>query len=78
MTTEKRKPHDVRHGDVLQDPRSGRWITVTRIVNGSVEVSGKAGTERTHSSAETLTFYGDGRLDEEVTVAADAVVNVRI
>ena len=78
MTTEKRAPHDVRHGDVLQDPRSGRWITVTRIVNGSVEVSEKAGTQRTHDSTETLTFYGDGRLDEEVTVAAAAVVNVRI
>jgi hypothetical protein len=42
----------VRHGDVIQDPDSGKWITVTRIVNGNVKATDIRGDE-------TVTLHGE-------------------
>ncbi|CAN5536525.1 hypothetical protein BH11ACT7_BH11ACT7_12680 [soil metagenome] len=78
MSIDEVAPHDIRHGDVIQDPRSGHWITVTRIVTGRIGLSEKSGTERKHDAANTVTFYGDGRLDEEVTVYGDVTVSRKL
>ena len=58
----------VRHRDVVQDPDSGKWITVTRIVNGNVKATGIGGDETVTSAEQIWTFYGDERLDETVTL----------
>jgi hypothetical protein len=58
----------VRHSDVIQDPDSGKWITVTRIVNGNVKATDIRGDETVTSAEQIWTFYGDERLDETVTL----------
>ena len=60
---------DIKHGDVVQDPKSGKWLTVTRIVAGDVAVDGRV-------SERFLAFYGDERLDEQIVFDdPDGMVN---
>ena len=59
----------VGHGDLVQDPDTGRWLTVTRIVSGTVTVDGGGPPS---GAADELagpfwSFYGDERLDEVAT-----------
>ena len=75
--TEHVPPHRVRHGDVIQNPDTSRWLTVTRVIHGGVTVSEGRGNQRRERSTPLWTFRGDDRLDEEITVASDDVLIVR-
>ncbi|CAN5405034.1 hypothetical protein BH09ACT8_BH09ACT8_46690 [soil metagenome] len=60
---------DVAYGDVVQDPKSGKWLTVTRIVAGDVTVDGRP-------NGKYLAFYGDERLNEQIVFDdPDGMVN---
>jgi hypothetical protein len=72
VKTEQIPPSDVAHGDVIQDPISGGWLTVTRIVDDNVTVDGVA-------TAKYLAFYGDERVNEQIVLDDPSVlINRRI
>jgi hypothetical protein len=66
---ERLHPREVAVGDVIQDPEGGGWITVTRIVSGSVTAS----DDSQRVSIPLWSFYGDERLDEAITLYSDDV-----
>ncbi|MET0450860.1 MAG: hypothetical protein ABW137_03395 [Mycobacterium sp.] len=64
----------IGHGDVIQDPGNGKWITVTRVVSGTVRVTSE---QPISAAAEDVagpfwSFYGDERLDEVITLRGEA------
>lgn len=75
--TEHVLPHRVRHGDVIQNPDTSQWLTVTRVIHDDVKVSEGRGDQRRERSTPLWTFRGDDRLDEEITVTSDDVLIVR-
>ncbi|MGK2881914.1 MAG: hypothetical protein ACSLE6_14345 [Mycobacterium sp.] len=77
--TERVAPRLVRHGDVIQDPDSAQWLTVTRVIHDEVRVAEQRGYYRQEGSAPLWTFRGDDRLQEEITFHSDdAVVTRRV
>ncbi|CAN5703806.1 hypothetical protein BH09ACT7_BH09ACT7_01870 [soil metagenome] len=54
---------EVAHGDVVQDPKSGKWITVARIVDEKISVQDAVDGDAT---SRYVAFYGDERLDEQI------------
>lgn len=58
----------IRTGDIVEDPGSGRWITVSRVVDGQVRAS-EHDTYTDESVTQSFwSIYGDERLDEVITV----------
>jgi hypothetical protein len=58
----------VRHRDVMQNPETGRWFTVTRIVSGELKAEEDTGTEVQQAAEHVWSFYGDERREESVTL----------
>ena len=50
---------EIREGDMLQDPRSGRWIKVTQTADSKTPGSDKSDGE-TPVIEEYRVYYGDG------------------
>jgi hypothetical protein len=46
----------IREGDMLQDPRSGKWIKVTQTADSKMRVT----DGETTASEEYRVYYGDG------------------
>ena len=44
---------EIREGDMLQDPRSGKWIKVEQTADSKMRVTGEA-------TEEYRVYYGDG------------------
>jgi hypothetical protein len=72
-TTERVHPRDIRDRDVIQDPDSGDWITVTRIVSGTLKATELDAHDTQEASTALWSFYGDERLNEVITVYSDEV-----
>jgi hypothetical protein len=67
---------EVRHGDVVQDPGSGKWLTVTRIVDSDVKVQDEVTPEVV---SEYIAFYGDERLNEQIVLdGPDRLISRRV
>jgi hypothetical protein len=47
---------EIREGDMLQDPRSGKWIKVTQTADSKMRVT----DGETTASEEYRVYYGDG------------------
>jgi hypothetical protein len=63
MTTEQVPLAEIAHGDVVQDAKTGKWITVARIVDDEISVEDRA-AEGEATRGRYVAFYGDERLDE--------------
>ena len=50
---------EIREGDMLQDPRSGRWIKVTQTADSKIPGTDKSDGE-TPVIEEYRVYYGDG------------------
>ena len=50
---------EIREGDMLQDPRSGRWIKVTQTADSKIPGTDKSDGE-TSVIEEYRVYYGDG------------------
>ena len=53
--TERVLLSEIREGDMLQDPRSGKWIKVTYTADGTISVTCKYSDEEHYR-----VYYGDG------------------
>ncbi len=53
--TERVLLSEIREGDMLQDPRSGKWIKVTHTADGTISVTCKYSDEEHYR-----VYYGDG------------------
>ncbi len=51
---------EIREGDMLQDPRSGRWIKVTHTDDGAMSVTQKCADQERTVIEEYRVYYGDG------------------
>ena len=51
---------EIREGDMLQDPRSGRWIKVAQTADSKMRVTGEGSGEDTTAVEEYRVYYGDG------------------
>jgi hypothetical protein len=51
---------EIREGDMLQDPRSGRWIKITQTADGKTPGADKCSDGETPVVEEYRVYYGDG------------------
>jgi hypothetical protein len=51
---------EIREGDMLQDPRSGRWIKVTQTADSKRRDTDKCSDEETPVIEDYRVYYGDG------------------
>jgi hypothetical protein len=51
---------EIREGDMLQDPRSGRWIKITRTADDSMSVATNHSDGDGTVLEEYRVYYGDG------------------
>jgi hypothetical protein len=51
---------DIREGDMLQDPRTGRWIKVTQTADSKPRVRDEGLDGETAAIEEYRVYYGDG------------------
>ena len=51
---------EIREGDMLQDPRSGKWIKVTQTRDNKMRVSDKGSDGDAAAIEEYRVYYGDG------------------
>jgi hypothetical protein len=51
---------EIREGDMLQDPRSGRWIKVTQTADSKIPDTDKCSDGETPVIGEYRVYYGDG------------------
>ena len=51
---------EIREGDMLQDPKSGNWIKVTRTADGTMSVTHKHSDEDSTAIEPYRVYYGDG------------------
>jgi hypothetical protein len=51
---------EIREGDMLQDPRSGRWIKVTQTADTEMRNPGKCPDGGTPVIEQYRVYYGDG------------------
>ncbi|MET0699647.1 MAG: hypothetical protein ABWY93_08275 [Mycobacterium sp.] len=56
---------ELAHGDIVQDPKTGKWITVARIVDDRVSVEDRT-ADTPAASGRYFAIYGDERLDEQI------------
>jgi hypothetical protein len=64
--TERVPLADIQGGDTVQDPKSGRWFTVTRTADGTTSVTHKhSDGDRTVIKGYRV-YYGDERQGEHV------------
>lgn len=75
--TEQVTPDQIGHGDVIHDPDSAQWLTVTRVIHGEVKVTQSDGYQRSAAETPLWTFIGDERLDEQISVHADDALIMR-
>ena len=50
----------IREGDMLQDPKSGNWIKVTRTAEGTIGVTHTYSAEDSTAIEPYRVYYGDG------------------
>ncbi|MDT5203226.1 MAG: hypothetical protein QOH34_4748 [Mycobacterium sp.] len=50
----------IREGDMLQDPRSGKWIKVTQTADSKMRVTDDGSDGATAAIEEYRVYYGDG------------------
>jgi hypothetical protein len=55
---------EIQEGDMLQDPRSGNWIKVTRTTDGTTSATDNCSDEDRTVIEPYRVYYGDG--DEEI------------
>jgi hypothetical protein len=51
---------EIREGDMLQDPRSGRWIKVTQTADSNMRDTDMCSDGETPVIEEYRVYYGDG------------------
>ena len=51
---------EIREGDMLQDPRSGRWIKITRTSDDNMSVTNKRSEGDSTVLEGYRVYYGDG------------------
>ncbi|HME75393.1 MAG TPA: hypothetical protein VKI00_06975 [Mycobacterium sp.] len=51
---------EIREGDMLQDPRSGKWIKVTQTADSEMRGTDKGSDGETPVIEEYRVYYGDG------------------
>jgi hypothetical protein len=51
---------EIREGDMLQDPKSGNWIKVTRTGDDAVSVAPEQSEQESTAVEEYRVYYGDG------------------
>jgi hypothetical protein len=51
---------EIREGDMLQDPRSGRWIKVAQTADSKMRVTGEGSGGDATAVEEYRVYYGDG------------------
>ena len=51
---------EIREGDMLQDPGSGRWIKITQTADSEMRDPDKCSDGGTPVIAEYRVYYGDG------------------
>ncbi len=51
---------EIREGDMLQDPRSGRWIKVTQTADSKMRDADKCSDGETPVIEAYRVYYGDG------------------
>ena len=51
---------EIREGDMLQDPRSGKWIKVAQTADSKMGVTGEGSAGDTTAVEEYRVYYGDG------------------
>lgn len=57
---------EIQEGDTIQDPKSGRWFTVTRTADGTTSVThNDSDGERTVIERYRV-YYGDERQGEQI------------
>ena len=54
---------EIREGDMLQDPRSGKWIKVAQTADSKMRVTGEDSGGDTTPVEEYRVYYGDGGED---------------
>jgi hypothetical protein len=51
---------EIREGDMLQDPRSGRWIKVTQTADSEIRGTDKCSDGEAPVIEKSRVYYGDG------------------
>jgi hypothetical protein len=51
---------EIREGDMLQDPRSGKWIKVAQTADNKTPVANERPEGKTAPTEEYRVYYGDG------------------
>ncbi|WP_343572293.1 hypothetical protein [Mycobacterium sp.] len=51
---------EIREGDMLQDPRTGRWIKVIRTTDSRTRGANEVSDKETTATEEYRVYYGDG------------------
>ena len=51
---------EIREGDMLQDPRSGKWIKVAQTADSKTSVADERPEGETTPAEEYRVYYGDG------------------
>jgi hypothetical protein len=51
---------EIREGDMLQDPRSGKWIKVAQTADSKMRVADGGSDGETSAIEEYRVYYGDG------------------
>jgi hypothetical protein len=57
---EKVSLSEIREGDMLQDPKSGKWMKVTNTADGAMGVTHKHSDEDGRVIEPHRVYYGDG------------------
>ena len=58
--TEQIPLSEIREGDMLQDPRSGKWIKITQTSDDNVSVTHECSDRETTAIEAYRVYYGDG------------------
>jgi hypothetical protein len=51
---------EIREGDMLQDPKSGKWIKVTHTAESTISVTDKYSDQDSTAIEPYRLYYGDG------------------
>ena len=57
---------EIQEGDILQDPKSGNWTTVTKTDSGTTSVTHRYSDGEQTVIEEYRVYYGDERQGEQV------------
>jgi hypothetical protein len=64
---------EIREGDMLQDPRSGKWIKVARTADSTAPVTDERAGGATTPITEYRVYYGDGGEEIDSRLVTDLV-----